>query len=138
MAPPLFSTSAPPWRPRWAKGTAPSRSSSASLDLDDCIDLDRGSQRQHRHADGAAGMAPGLAEHVLHQLGRAIGDLGLMGEAPGAVDEHAQLDDPLAPLEPHRLLDLREQHEAAGARGADPEVEIALLAETAGEQGAVL
>ena len=50
------------------------------LDRDDRVDLDRDAERQHRDPDRAAGMAPGFAEHLLHQLRRAVGDLGLVGE----------------------------------------------------------
>ena len=51
-------------------------------DGDDGIDFDRGAERQHRHADRAAGVAAGLAEYLLHQLGGAVGDLRLVGEMP--------------------------------------------------------
>ena len=105
----------------------------AGLHRDDRIDLDRGAERQHRHADRAAGVAAGLAEHLLHQLGGAVGDLGLIGEAAGAVHEHAELHDPLDPVEADRLVDLGEQHDAAGAGGADAELEVAILAEPAGD-----
>ena len=81
----LFSgKAAPECSPRCAKPAGPGSSGSVAealvADLDDRIDLDRDAQRQHRHADRAAGMAPGLAEHLLHQLRRAVGDLGLVGE----------------------------------------------------------
>src|SRR3954468_2247962 len=74
----LFSGRPGPCRPRWAKGRAPRVSSSARLDLDDGIDLDRRPERKHRHADGAAGVAAGFAEHLLHQLRSAVDDLRLV------------------------------------------------------------
>src|SRR4051794_7735500 len=135
----LFSGRPGPCRPRWAKGRAPRRSSSACLDLDDGIDLDRRPQRKHRHADRAAGVAAGLAEHLLHQLRRAIGDLGLVGEGAGAVDEDAELNDPLDPVEAAQSpLHLGEQHQPAGPRGAHAVFEAQILAELAGDQGAIL
>ena len=84
-------------------------------------------------------MAAGFAEHVLHQFGRAIGDLGLVGEIGRRIDEHAELDDPLDPLEiAERRLDLRQQHDAAAPGGGDPAVEVHVLAEPAFDQAAVL
>src|SRR5687768_12487384 len=89
----LFSTMSPPCRPRWAKGFAISSASLSGLDRNNRVHLDRRAQGQHRHADRAAGVTPGLAEHPLHKLRRAVGDPGLVGEGRGAVDEHPELDD---------------------------------------------
>src|SRR3546814_2504464 len=85
----------------------------------DGIDLDRGAERQDRDADRAARMASRLAEHLLHQLGRAVRDLGLRGEAGIAVHEYAELDDlfDARPVTVHRLADLRDEHQRAAARG---------------------
>ena len=47
-----------------------------TLDLDDQLDLDRRVQRQHRYADGRAGVDAGLAEDLAEQLGGAVGDRG--------------------------------------------------------------
>src|SRR6186713_2722299 len=80
----LFSTRPPPCRPRWANGRAMSASSLASLDGDDRIHLDRGSERQYRNADRAARMAAGFAEDLLHQLGGAVRHLRLVGEVARA------------------------------------------------------
>ena len=62
------------------------------------------------HADRAAGMAAGIAEHCLHQLGRAVRDLGLVGEIGGRRNERAKLYDPLDPrqIAAQRGLDLRD------------------------------
>src|SRR5688500_16693123 len=76
----LFSTRPPPCSPRCANGLATSSASLSLLDGDDGIDLDRGAERQRRHADRGAGVAAGLAEHLLHQLRGAVGDLGLVDE----------------------------------------------------------
>src|SRR4029450_8371286 len=84
----LFSGMPGPWRPRCANPIGPG-SSGSGADLDDRIHLNRDTQRQHRNADRRARMAPGLAEHVLHQFGRAVGNLGLVGEVAMAADEHA-------------------------------------------------
>src|SRR3546814_12540428 len=88
----------------------------------DGIDLDRGAERQDRDADRAARMASRLAEHLLHQLGRAVRDLGLRGEAGIAVHEYAELDDlfDARPVTVHRLAAPRHQHHPAAARGVLP------------------
>src|SRR4051794_29914221 len=84
-------------------------------------------------------MPAGLAEHLLHQLRGAVGDLGLVGKRGRTVDEHAELHDPLDPVErAERGLDLREKHDAAAARGRDPAIEVSVLAEAAFDQAAVL
>ena len=82
---------------------------------------------------------PASPNTCFHQLRRAIGDLGLVGEAGGAADEHAELHDPLDAVEAaQRLADLREQHDAAGARGGLAIVDVAILAEPSGHQRAVV
>src|SRR3546814_19159907 len=65
----LFSIRPPPWSPRWAKGRAINSTSAGSvgLDRDNGINLDGGTERQHRNADRAAGVAAGLAEYRIHQ-----------------------------------------------------------------------
>ncbi len=83
-------------------------------------------------------MAAGRPEHLLHQLRRAVGDLGLIGEIGGAADEHAQPDDPLDPVEPaQRLVDLRDDHDRAGARRLLAIFDVLVLAEPAGEDPAL-
>ena len=79
------------------------------------INLDSGSPRQGGHADRAAGMLAGFAEQRLHQVRRAIGDFGLVGEIGRRVDEDVQLHDPLdaAEVAAQSRLDLRDQHQAA-------------------------
>src|SRR3712207_5661084 len=136
----LFSTTPGPCSPRWAKGSGSKGStrrrsggltSSRSLapNGDNRIDLDRRAARQGRNAHRAPGMPPGLAEHLLHQLGCAVRDQRLVGEAARAVDEDAELHNPLNPLEiTQRLLHLRQQHQPAGARRALAEFEIPVLA----------
>jgi hypothetical protein len=57
----------------------------------------------------------------------------------GAVDEHAELDDPLDPVErAERRLHLGEQHDPAAPRGARCRVEVDVLAQPAFDQAAVL
>src|SRR3546814_540537 len=133
----LFSIRPPPWSPRWAKGRAINSTSAGSvgLDRDNGINLDGGTERQHRNADRAAGVAAGLAEYLLHQLGRAVGDLGLVSEGTGAVDEDAELHDPLDAVEvAQRLLHLCDQHHTAGARRLLTIVDVAVFTETAGHE----
>src|SRR3546814_18378609 len=85
----LFSIRPPPWSPRWAKGRAINSTSAGSvgLDRDNGINLDGGTERQPRNADRAAGVEAGLAEYLLHQPGRAVGDPGLAREETDAVGE---------------------------------------------------
>ena len=87
---------------------------------DDRVDLDRRTQRQDRHADRCAGMAARFSEHVEHQFGRAIGDLRLIGEIGGRIDERAEPDDALHPVERDaRAFQLRKNHQPARPRGGD-------------------
>ena len=59
-----------------------------------------------------ARMPARIAEQRDHQLGRAVGDLGLVGEVGGRIDEHAQLHDPLDPRRDRREpLHLRHHHQ---------------------------
>src|SRR5688572_29581888 len=84
-------------------------------------------------------MATGLAEYVLHQLGRAVGDFRLVGEIASGIDKRAELHDPLDPVErPQRGLHLREQINPASACRRDSGREIHILAETAFDQLPVL
>src|SRR5690606_3379169 len=62
---------------------------------DDGVDLHGGVERQAWHAHGAAGMAARFTENPHHHLGRAIGDLGLVGEIGSAGHEGAELHDSL-------------------------------------------
>src|SRR4029453_7961153 len=94
----LFSGTPGPWSPRCANPIGPG-SSGSGFDLNDRIHLDRDAERKDWHADRRTRLAAGLAEHLLHQLGRAIRNLGLVGEIAMAVDEHAELDDPLDAIE---------------------------------------
>ena len=73
-------TAEPKCSPRWAKPRGPG-SRGSGPDGDDRIHFDRDSKRQNGNSDGAARVAAGLAEHVLHQFRRAIGDFRLVGEA---------------------------------------------------------
>src|SRR5436190_18883472 len=135
----LFSMRPGPCRPRCAKGFAIRLWSLACLDGDDGIDLDGSAEREDRDSDGAARMPPGLAEHPLHQLGGAVGDLGLVGEAGIGGDERPQLDDSLDPVErSERLLDLGDQHHRAALRRFLALLEPLVEAERSGDQRAVL
>ena len=85
-------------------------------------------------------MASGFAEHVLHQLGRAVGDLGLVGEIGRAelTNTPSLTTCSTRSSEPKRRLHLREQHDPAAARGGGPGVEVDILAQPAFDQAAVL
>ena len=119
----------------------PARSArQAGANGDDRIDLDRRAERQHRHADRAARMAPGIAEHRDHQLGGAVGDLGLVGEMAGRrrrtrrASRSARPDraPPSAALICARII-------SAAALGRLPAMlDIEILAEPPGDQRAVL
>ena len=65
------------------------------FDFRDQLDLNAGSQRNLRDAEGRARMLAALAEHIGHQFGRAVGDEMLLGEIECLVHEAHQLDDAL-------------------------------------------
>src|SRR5688572_14884255 len=137
-APRLFSGTPGPCSPRWAKGRAISSASLSGLDRNNGVHLDRGAERQHRHADRAARVPPRFAEHPLHQFRSAVGDLGLVGEGRGAVDEHAELDHPLDAVErPQSRLHLGDQHHRAALGGLAAALDVMVLAEPAGDQAAL-
>src|SRR5262249_49481851 len=74
-APGIFSTMprATSCRPRCATGRAVSqRGEFNSGHLEQAFDLDRGICRQRGHADGGAGVAALVAEHLHHQIGGAV------------------------------------------------------------------
>src|SRR6516164_6495642 len=54
---------------------------SASRDLYDQLNLYRRVERQHRGADGAAGVPANLAEHLEQEFAGPVDDLRLGGEA---------------------------------------------------------
>ena len=60
------------------------RDGSSILDLKNRLDFDGDSAGQAPHADGASGADARLAEDVLHQVGVAVDDLGVLGEVGGA------------------------------------------------------
>src|SRR3546814_16219715 len=65
--------------------------------------------------------------------------LGLVGEIGGRIDEYAELDVPFDAVEPaERRLHLRDQHQRAALRCAIAVIEIAIGAEPAGHQRAVV
>src|SRR5215213_6748749 len=66
---------------------------SPSSKLDHQVELDRRVERQRRHADGGARVSPRVAEYGAEQLGRAVGDLWLLGEVRGRRDEDRGLHD---------------------------------------------
>src|SRR5690348_18237729 len=63
-----------------------------SAHLEDGVHLDRDAARQRVHADGGARMASGIAEDLDHDIGGAIGDLRLLREVVGAMDEGTEPD----------------------------------------------
>src|SRR6476620_1441748 len=84
-------------------------------------------------------MAARFAEHILHQLRRAVGDLRLVGKGGRAVDEHAKLDHLLHAVEgPKGGLHLREQHYAAAAGSGDTALKVDILAQPAFDQASVV
>src|SRR5580704_9864304 len=61
------------WRPRCATGRAVSQSGAFKLrHLEQAFDLDRGVRGQRGDADGGAGVASLVAEHLHHQVGCAV------------------------------------------------------------------
>src|SRR3546814_8245843 len=76
-----------------------------------------------RDADRGARVAARFAEQRFEQLRRAVGDLRLIGEAGGAVDEHAELDDALdaRPVATQCLPDLRDEHQRDALRSRSEE-----------------
>mgnify|MGYP000511679598 CR=1 FL=1 len=76
----------------------------------DQLDLDAGTQRNLRHAKGAARMRAGVSEDLAEQFRAAVGDQMLFGEGRGRVDQAHDLDDALDAVEVG----------AGGADGRDP------------------
>src|SRR3546814_6830705 len=76
-----------------------------------------------RDANRGARVAARFAEQRFEQLRRAVGDLRLIGEAGGAVDEHAELDDALdaRPVATQCLPDLRDEHQRDALRSVRSE-----------------
>src|SRR5262245_63732322 len=82
------------------------------LDRKDRLDLDRDLAGQRAHADGGAGMAPGIAKHFDEQVGAAVDHLGLVGELGHGVDHAEQLDHVVDAVErAERLARRRQQAE---------------------------
>src|SRR3546814_10307106 len=135
----LFSTTPLPCRPRCAKGCARRKATrpgsgvgakrpSSRANSDDSINFNDSAQRQDRHADSATGMPSRFAKDILHQFRCAIGDLWLIGKIRGAVDEGAQLYNPLDPFQiSQRQLHLRDQHQRAPFRSEEHTSELQSL-----------
>ena len=70
-----------------------------SGELEDELDLDGRIERQHRDADGGAGVHARVAEDLAEQFGCAVDDAGLTGEVGRGGDEADDLDDPGDPVE---------------------------------------
>src|SRR3546814_6629772 len=89
---------------------------------------------QHRDADRGARVAARFAEQRFEQLRRAVGDLRLIGEAGGAVDEHAELDDALdaRPVATQCLPDLRDEHQRDALRSVLTARDVHIVAKPAG------
>src|SRR5690606_30234563 len=64
-----------------------------SLHLDDRVHLDGEAEGEAVDADGGAGVAALVAEHLDHQVRAAVDDGGDGLEVAGGLDEAAQLDD---------------------------------------------
>src|SRR5690606_26460641 len=64
-----------------------------SGELEDQLHLDGRVERQHRDADGRAGVPARVAEDLAEQLGCAVDDAGLPREVGGGRDEADDLDD---------------------------------------------
>ena len=73
-------------------------------------------------------------EHLEHQIGSAVDHLGLIGEIGGRGDEAAQLDHLRNPVEQTGGLELRQDHQPAGARRLLAALQAHLRAQLAGHQ----
>src|SRR4051794_39660816 len=109
-------------RPRWATGRAVSQfgariGRSASDDLENPLDLDRGIGRQRGDADRGPRMPALVAERRNHQVGGAVQHLWPIEKIRRRIDETAEPDhaDHLVEI-PQRRLDLRQQVDGAAAR----------------------
>ena len=88
--------------------------------------------------DCTSGVAPGFAEHLLHQFRSSVGDLWLIGKRRCAVDEDAKLYNSLDSVErAQRRPDLGEQHDSAAPRRLLASIEVNVLAEPPFDQAAV-
>jgi len=65
----------------------------SSADVDDGLDLDGHVGRERADAHGKPGVAPGIAEHGDEQIGRAVGDRGVLGERRHRVDGGQDADE---------------------------------------------
>src|SRR5262245_47278384 len=111
----------------------------SQLDRKDRLDLDRDLAGQRAHADGGAGMAPGIAEHFDEQVGAAVDHLGLVGELGHGVDHAEQLDHVVDAVErAERLARRRQQAETDQPRAPIALLHADVLADLAGEHGALL
>src|SRR5262245_77614 len=80
------------------------------------LDLDRSIERERRDANGRAGVPTLVAEHLDHQIGGAVHDLGSIEESRRRIDEAAEPHDPHHLVEvAERGLDLGDEVDRAGA-----------------------
>ena len=88
-----FSGTPSPCSPRWAYSHRVSQSGArraaircqASFSATIASTSTAAPARQSRHADSGPGVLAGITEHLLHQIGRTVGDFGLIGKIGGAI-----------------------------------------------------
>ncbi|AJE32061.1 leucyl aminopeptidase [Corynebacterium humireducens NBRC 106098 = DSM 45392] len=83
-------------------------------DLDDELDLHRGTQRQLGDADGGTDVGAGLTEDLPHEVGGTVDHGGLAGEAVGGGDEADDLDDAGHVVDTNEVVDGRQGVERGG------------------------
>ena len=89
-----------------------------SGDFGDQFDFHAGTQRDLRHAEGAAGVRALVAKHLAQQFAGAVGHQMMFGEVGAGVDQRHELDDALDAMEiTHRGLQRAHQVDGDGTRG---------------------
>src|ERR1700722_20055503 len=108
------------------------------LDLQDGLDLDHDAVWQRTHADRRTRMAPRFAEHLDHEIGATVNDLGMVAEIRLGVDHAEKLDHC---LDARKLADRRfgdrEQLQAGEARRFVALLDGSVLAEAPDHETAV-
>src|ERR1700729_973931 len=108
------------------------------LDLQNGLDLDHDAVWQRTHADGRTRMAPRFAEHLDHEVGTAVDDLGMIAEIRLGIDHAEKLDHRLdARKLADRGLGDREQLQAREPRRFVALLDGSVLAETPDHETAV-
>ena len=105
--------------------------------MENGVDLDRGAAGQRGHGDREPGVFAGLvAEHLDHQVGRAVDDRGRAGEVGPGIDEAAELDRPGAvDVVAERGAQLGQDVQPAQAGGGIAVLDRQIAADLAGRAG---